>query len=350
MREAPNISEEHLRACLRDHYGLSAATLAFLPRGRDTRAGLYRVVSAQGASYLLKVKTGPFNAAGCLVPRYLKDQGITAVVAPLFTTRGTLWTTLRESGVDWVTMVYPFVEGDVGWMPAMTDEQWNAVGATLREIHQVAAPPQDFAPLRRERFDPAEYVRWMRAFETEHIEAAGGSGAERALRERWREHRSTIHTALTALHDLAGALREGSGPYVICHADLHPSNIIRDPAGGVHIIDWDDVMLAPKERDLLFMDRGMPGDVLGQYATMPFFLGYGPMEMDWLALTYFRWERAVQDMIELAQQVFLRDDLGEETKADAARLFGVLFAPGNNVDAARRAASHLPPDQMRERR
>lgn len=343
MREPPNISEEHLRACLREQYGLSAATLAFVPRGRDTRAGLYRVVSAQGTPYLLKVKSGAFSQASCLVPRYLSDQGIATVVAPLPAARGGLWTMLRDSGVDWVAMLYPFVGGDVGWTPAMTDEQWQAVGASLREIHQVAPPSEGFAPLRRETFDPAGYVRWIRAFESEYIGAQGGSGAERALREQWREHQPTIHAALTALDDLARALRGRSGPYVICHADLHPSNIIRDPAGGVHIIDWDDVMLAPKERDFLFVDRGLPEDALAQHGILPFFQGYGPVEMDWRAMTYFRWERAVQDMIELAQQVFLRDDLGDETRADAAQLFGVLFAPGNNVKAALRAAVRLSP-------
>lgn len=347
MRASPNIPEEHLRACLRDQYGLSAATLALLPRGRDTRAGVYRVVSARGACYLLKVKSGAFSQASCLVPRYLKDQGIAAVAAPLPTTRGALWTTLRESGADWAAMLYPFIEGDVGWTPAMTDEQWQAVGASMREIHQVTLPPEGFASLRRETFGPGEYLRWIRAFELEHIGAEGGSWAERALREQWREHQLTIHTALTALDDLARALHGRSGPQVICHADLHPSNIIRDSDGGVHIVDWDDVMLAPKERDFLFVDRGLPEDALAQPGALPFFQGYGPAEIDWRAMTYFRWERAVQDMVELAQQVFLRDDLGEEIKTDAAQLFGILFAPGNNVDAARSAAVHLPPGQMR---
>lgn len=344
MREPPNISEEHLRACLRDQYGLAVVELVFLPRGLDTRAGLYRVVSEPGTSYLLKVKSGPFYEAGCRVPRYLKDRGIAAVVAPLPTTRGAQWATLRESGEDWVAMVYPFVEGDVGWHPAMTDAQWQATGAALRQIHQVALPPEGFAAPRRETFDPAEYARWMRAFETEHMRAEGGSWAEWALRDQWREHQSTIHAALSALEDLARALRSGSGPYVICHADLHPSNIIRDPVGGVHVIDWDDVMLAPKERDFLFIDRTAGGPASAQTGTTPFFQGYGPADMDWIALTYFRWERAVQDMIECAQQVFFRDDLGNEIRANAAQLFGDLFAPGNNVDAARSAAAHLPSD------
>jgi spectinomycin phosphotransferase len=35
--------------------------------------------------------------------------------------------------------------------------------------------------------------------------------------------------------------------------DLHPRNLIRDHAGKVFVIDWDEVMLAPKERDFIFV-------------------------------------------------------------------------------------------------
>jgi spectinomycin phosphotransferase len=83
MREPPRIREEHLRTCLQTQYDLDPVMLEFLPLGKDYHAGVYRVVSKQGTAYLLKVKSGPFYAPSCLVPRYLRQQGITAVVAPV---------------------------------------------------------------------------------------------------------------------------------------------------------------------------------------------------------------------------------------------------------------------------
>src|SRR5256885_8193136 len=122
MLEPPNIPEEHLRACLQEQYGLSAVTLEFLPVGLDSRAGVYRVMTAQGAAYLLKAKSGTLYEPSCIVPRYLKDQGAASVVAPLPTKRNALWTRLGEWGLaDWTAIVYPFIEGDVGWNPRMTD-------------------------------------------------------------------------------------------------------------------------------------------------------------------------------------------------------------------------------------
>ena len=99
------------------------------------------------------------------------------------------------------------------------------------------------------------------------------------------------------------------------------------------VIDWDEVMLAPKERDFIFV-REPQADA--------FWEGYGQREIDWVALTYYRWERVVQDLIECTQNVCFRDDLGEETRADIARLFHEMLAEeGGTVDAAYAAAAHL---------
>jgi spectinomycin phosphotransferase len=331
VREAPNIAVDRLRTCLREQYALAAITLEFLPRGHDYLAGVYRVAGEQGSVYLLKVTSRPLYAPSCLIPRYLRDQGISAVVAPLPTTSGSSWTTVAE----WTVIVYPFLDGE-STLTGMTSAHWSAVGAIFRQIHQVPLPPAGFAAVRTERFDPTGYVRWVRAFETDHLAARpSDSGAVRDLCAAWEAHRSTIDTGLTFLETLSPALQAATLPNVICHADLHTANLLRDPAGRVFVIDWDEVMLAPKERDFIFI-REPHADA--------FWMGYGPHAMDWTALTYFHWERVVQDLIEEAQQVVFRGEVGEEAKATAVQRFASTFAAGNNVDAAKAAADHLPRD------
>src|SRR6266567_8061963 len=244
MREQPKIPEEQLRACFQDQYDLYPVTLEFLPLGLDYNAGVYRVVSEQGTAYLLKVTSRPLYEPRCLVPRYLNEQGITAVVAPVPTRSGALWTRVEE----WTVILYPFIDGDTSWT-GVTNEQWKEVGTIFQQIHQVMLPPVGFESLRKETFDPTEYTRWIRTFETQYANTEGGGAVERALRSCWVAHQSTIHTVLTSLEKLAGVLQSRTFPYVICHADLHARNLIRDRAGQVCVIDWDEVMLAPKERD-----------------------------------------------------------------------------------------------------
>jgi spectinomycin phosphotransferase len=329
MREKPSIPEEDLRACFQEQYDLIPVTLEFLPRGKDYHAGVYRAVSEQGTPYLLKVKSGSLYEPGYLVPRYLRDQGIAAVVAPLPTKRNTLWTRVGA----WTVILYPFLEGDTS-LTGMTGEQWKEVGTIFKRIHQVMLPPFGFESLRKETFDPTGYARWVRAIETQHIHSEGGSVSKRALRSSWVAHQPTIHMMVTALEKLAGVLQRRTFQHVICHADLHPANLIRDHAGHVFVIDWEDVMLARKERDFIFV-REPQADA--------FWEGYGQREIDWIALTYYRWERVVQDLIECAGHVCFRDDLGEETRADAAQMFHEILAEdGSNIAAAYAAAAHLP--------
>ncbi len=334
MREKLNISEEQLRDCLRRDYRLSVVALEFLPLGLDTNAGVYRVTSAEGASYLLKVKRGTFYEPSCLVPGYLRDQGVASVVAPLTTNANTLWTRMGE----WTVILYPFIDRDSGKSLGMTEGNWRDVGRTLRQVHQVALPPEGFRSLREETFDPSEYDRSVRML-TQHVRTEGRNPPEEALRVCWVTHQPRIDAMMTAMNELAGALQSQSGPKVICHADFHTNNIMRDSADRIFVIDWDDVKLAPKERDFIFV-KEIRSTRPALHAPSPFFQGYGETAIDWRALTYYRCERLIQDVIEDAQQLFFRDDLGEEVKAAAARLFQVNVE-SNEFDAAVVAATHL---------
>jgi spectinomycin phosphotransferase len=329
MREQPNILEERLLACLQEQYNLSPITLEFLPRGRDYNAGVYRVVNEQGTAYLLKVTSRPLYEPGFLIPRYLRDQGITSIVAPIPSRSSALWTKLG----DWTVIVYPFIDGDSS-LTGMTNEQWKEVGSIFKRIHQVQLPPGGFPSLRTETFDPTKYARWIRDFETQYLHSRHGENeSERAFRASWVEHQSTIRKAVTSLEKLAELLKTHTLPYVFCHADLHARNLIRDRVGHVFVIDWDEVMLAPKERDFIFI-REPQADA--------FWEGYGQREIDWMLLSYYLWERVVQDVIEDTQNVCFKDDLAEETKMDIAKSFHEsLTEEGNNITAAYKASTRL---------
>jgi spectinomycin phosphotransferase len=329
MREPPGIGEERLRACLQDQYGLISVVLEFLPLGHDYDAGVYRVESTQGRAYLLKATSRLPYEPSYLVPAHLRDQGITSIVAPVPTTSGTLWTQMEERMV----ILYPWIDGECS-LTGMTNAQWKEVGSIFQRIHQVKLPPVGFESLRKERFDPTEYARWIRTFETQHIdELSRASASQRALRSSWRAHQPTIHRAMATLEQLAKVLQSRNLPYVICHADLHARNLIRDRAGHVFVIDWDEVMLAPKERDFIFLRKPH---------AEAFFQGYTDTEVDWSLLTYYLWERVVQDVIYDAHNVCFRDDWTEETRAQVAQMFHESLGPGGgNLRAASETSAYL---------
>jgi spectinomycin phosphotransferase len=125
---------------------------------------------------------------------------------------------------------------------------------------------------------------------------------------------------------------------VICHADIHAWNVLVTSEGDIVIVDWDSVMLAPRERDLMFVDG-----VAGGHAADPiaFFQGYGDVELDPVVLAYYRIEWAVQDLAEFAARVFLDPDAGDDTKAESVETIVTMFAPGNEIEAVTRAVEAL---------
>ncbi len=58
--------------------------------------------------------------------------------------------------------------------------------------------------------------------------------------------------------------------------------------GAWWLVDWDEVVIAPRERDPMFAIGGMGGDGVGPEQTASFLQGYGNVAIDEGALTYYR--------------------------------------------------------------
>jgi spectinomycin phosphotransferase len=99
-------------------------------------------------------------------------------------------------------------------------------------------------------------------------------------------------------------------------------------------------MLAPKERDLMFIRDGV---TIQTHTEACFFAGYGDVTIDPVALAYYRYEWVVQEFGDYGERVFLAES-GGETKADSVRGFRQLFDPGDVVEVAYAADEHVPPE------
>jgi spectinomycin phosphotransferase len=107
-------------------------------------------------------------------------------------------------------------------------------------------------------------------------------------------------------------------------------------------VDWDETVLAPKERDLMFVVGGIGRDLVSPSKTVCFFEGYGESTIDPLALTYYRYAWAVQDMAAYGERIFFLPGLSEESRRDAMHSFVDMFESGNIVDIALRSSSPTP--------
>jgi len=334
MIEKPHIPDEQISASLCDDYGLPDIELTFLPVGNDSRAWAYSVRARNGQRYFLKVRCGPVYPPALSVPGFLRDSGVEPVVAPLPTTAQGLSSTLG----DFSLILYPFVDGGTGAETGMSESQWGEFGAVLRHIHATVLPCSLHQQMRKETFVP-KWSRMVREVQTLVETCKYMTPAERELAAFWMSKNAEIEQIVTCAEELGRRLQDNPPPQVLCHADIHAWNILIDRDNRLYIVDWDEVILAPKERDLMFVIEDT--DVSNEHARHAhlFFEGYGVTPVDALVIAYYRYEWVIQEIGDYGERVFLAPDSGEQTQRDAVAAFQQLFDPGDVVDSAYRSSN-----------
>ena len=286
--------------------------------------------AADAAEYFLKVRTGAVNEPGLLVPCFLRDQGIAGVVAPLPTCSSALWALVA----DYALILYPFIEGRTGMETGLSDRQWVEFGTSLRQVHESVLPQALARSLRREYYTPVGAASIARL--DAQIDAHAFADPEaRELAAFWLARRTEIRALSQMSQELGQRLARAAPAFVLCHADIHTANVLLDSDQHVRIVDWDETLLAPRERDLMFVVGGIIGGLVTPRSEGLFFQGYGATAIDPLALAYYRYAWAVADIGAYGEEVISRPDLGTVSRRAALGHFKSLFAPGNIVALAR---------------
>lgn len=328
MLEKPDISDDAITKCLRDTFGLSIAQIIFLPIGWLNNA-LYRATTNSGASYFLKLRRGTFNEAAVAIPAFLRAKGIRQVVAPIATTNHTLW--VHAHGFSWA--LYPFFDGKTGFEVALSKPHWIILGAAMKAIHTTILPAPLFERMPQEAYSP----RWrntVREFHKQLEHRPLGDPIAERLAAFWMTKRDDIESIVDRADQLAQALQSRAVQLAVCHSDLHGRNVLVGADDKVAIVDWDDPILAAKERDLMFIGGGIGGIWNNQEEAAWFYEGYGQTEIDLAALSYYRYERIVVDIAEDAERIFSMQGSVEERQKG----LGLVnqFLPNNVVDIAHR--------------
>jgi spectinomycin phosphotransferase len=102
-------------------------------------------------------------------------------------------------------------------------------------------------------------------------------------------------------------------------------------------VDWDHPNLAPKERDLMFIGgaQGFTGHTPPEEETL-FYRGYGQTQVDPIALAYYRYERIVEDIAVICEQILSTMDGGKD-REQFLQYLQSNFLPNNTIDIAYRS-------------
>lgn len=323
-------SEAEIKAAVHEHFGLTPVKLELLPLGLDVDSIIYRMLAVDGNWYFMKLRSGlGFSPVSLFVPAHLHNCDVPGIMAPLTTISDKLWVVVDQ----WAVTLYPFIVGRSGGDGGLSPEQWHAFGQMMRQVHDCQLPPHMERVLRRDSFVPRR-----RDVIDELDRLAQGDvpsdSVQRAVVTFWQRQRNTIRMLVQRVDELGREFRDRPLKFVLCHADMHPWNVLVDRDDGLWLIDWDEVTLAPKERDLMFAVGGIGRDGVGPDETASFLAGYGKAEVDMKLLAYYRAVRAVEDIAAFGEEACFLPAQSDEARRAALRRLHSLFEPRRIVDIA----------------
>lgn len=330
MLEKPDLPDEKLIACLRDDYDVRVTEVAFLPLGYDVNTAVYQVTD-DATTYFLKLRSGDFDEATIAIPHFLHDRGISAVIPPIATCDGRLWTRMDAYAV----VLSPFIVGRNGWDQPLSDRQWVEFGSALRGLHSANVPPSLTRGVSYETYSP-HWRDMVREFQARAEDTAFPDPVAARTAAFLRDTRDRIADLVGRAERLGDALRAQPPPNVLCHADIHAGNVLLATDGALYIVDWDTLLFAPKERDLMFIGAGIGGVWQNSHEEALFYQGYGPAEVDPMAIAYYRYERIVEDIAAFCEQLLLTDEGGADREQSLHYLMS-SFLPGAEMDIAYRS-------------
>ncbi|MGE3856829.1 MAG: phosphotransferase [Dehalococcoidia bacterium] len=280
-------------------YACAVARIQAAPRGWTGET--YLVTTARGerlfAKHIRADRLPPAALPALPVLQALHRAGVRGLAAPVPSTSGAL----HEDTGDGVLVLFEHIDGvqTEGGDP-------TGLGDLVAAVHRQPVPT-GVTPLRETfvvTFGDALWATVERAARGTGDEVARGLAAFLAgiapdVRADWAAFQAITERCRAASFDL-----------VITHGDV-PWNVMRDGGGSLHLIDWDELLLAPAERDLWFF--------LDQPAFMAAYRARrGGGDVDALAAAYYVHHRYFEELLAFSRTIL--DEPGSTRRAESLAL------------------------------
>lgn len=307
MIEQHYFSSQSIIDCINTHYHISVDTLVLLPIGADRNASVYKAFTKDGLSYFIKLKRGHQDDISVAILALLQAAGIQEIIPPSQTVDGKVTQPIDDSTL----VVYPFVEGHNGFSKNLTDEQWVTLGHVFKQIHNMTIPSSIKEKIRKETYSS----KWIEALELmmgNLDEIIPPDELALKLKTVIKDHEAVIKRLIDRAKALCPIVQKQSQKLVLCHSDIHAGNVLMDQKGALYVIDWDEPIMAPKERDLMFIGAGVGNVWNDAREEALFYKGYGTPPINRVLIAYYRHDRIIQDIVEYVQSLLLTSDGGED--------------------------------------
>jgi spectinomycin phosphotransferase len=326
MSEKPKFNESEVVNCLRSSYGIEVVRIVPIGGGADQNASVFKV-EASGVEYFLKQKSNNSNDDALLVQDFLYNQDISEVLSPTKTQDKKLSVSTNHTKL----VLYPFIDGFSGVEKSLSEQNWIKFGQTLKKIHSATIPQALRNSIRIENYS----TRFPKALIGIFSQISEGSFIDPVtlrLVDFLKSKEKELYNLVDKTNQLCDKFKFQSKPLVLCHSDIHAGNRFVDKNGNLRIIDFDEPILAPAERDLMFIGSGIIRPDTPREIDL-FYRGYEESNISQEGIAYYRNQRIIEDVVLFAEDI-LNNKLNTSDKERSFNYLVSNFAPGGALECA----------------
>lgn len=317
-----------IASILQYQYEINIDQIKFLPIGADQNTIVYKVNTVNQLEYFVKLRKEHFSEASILIPEQLHSSNVSHIIPTIKTIKGESWFRFDNH----VLIVHPYIEGKNAAENGLSIAQMFELGALLKSLHSLKLPMDIKSKLPIESFNSGwsekllKYLSMISTFEYK-------DSIQLRLKSFINENNEKITVLINEAEKVSKIIPKTSDNFVVCHADFHAYNLLVTEKEDFYLIDFDTVILAPKERDMMFIGAKIDALSDNQDAVSSFYEGYGIDLIDKALIRYYRLNRILEDLV-VDCELILAPDLNIKDREQSLKFLISNFQPGNTIEAA----------------
>lgn len=242
MRHEPKGLKEIIESHLISVYAITPIEMTFIPVGEESTS--YKVKTDKN-EYVVK-----FNQDTSSQEQTEKTHALllelaenSFIIPPVQTSLGT---TVHEVENGYIS-VFPFVKG-----PLVVEENPDFHQELVEKLVEICVLLQSKTSSIQTQLPTEDFnENYQQAFE--EVMKQAHIQTEKRFSKVTLQYERKIQELIEGFSKLSIHYKKNKPALVITHGDLTGLNIIQVP-GDIKLLDWDGCMLAPKERDLMFLN------------------------------------------------------------------------------------------------
>jgi len=246
MLTESEIDKSRLKRVVQDKFGFGVINFTLVPRWEAVRG--YMIESSNHEHFFLKIYSNdniPDSAFRFAYDLFAK-AGIRNITHPIPTGHGQM----RIQIGDFQIALFNLIPGKTAQEQKLTAEQLESLGGLLAQVHQSKTIIGEYSV--KENFEIPFKDRLLPIFDVMSKTTGNSTKYETRLKLFLEPHRQKFMQELDRLEKLQRKVKTVRLEFVNCHGEPSPGNILSSSDGEIHLLDWDDPIFAPKEKDLLF--------------------------------------------------------------------------------------------------